>query len=50
MDALLFSRKEARYATAMVASRLKPGAGASLGPLKLTQTDPPVLPGPGWST
>ncbi len=48
MDALLFSRKEARYATAMVASRLKPGAGASLGPLKLIQTEPPALPGPGW--
>lgn len=48
MDALLFARKEARYAAAMVASRLKPGAGASLGPLKLTQIEPPALPGPGW--
>lgn len=48
MDALLFARKEARYAAAMVASRLKPGAGAALGPLKLTQTEPPALPGPGW--
>ena len=48
MDALLFSRKEARYVAAMAAARVKPGAGASVGPLKLTQLDPPVLPGPGW--
>ena len=48
MDALLFSRKEARYVAAMAASRVKPGAGASVGPLKLTQLDPPALPGPGW--
>ena len=48
MDALLFSRKEARYVAAMAASRVKPGAGASVGPLKLTQLDPPVLPGRGW--
>ena len=48
MDALLFSRKEARYVAAMAASRVKPGAGASVGPLKLTQLDPPILPGPGW--
>ncbi len=48
MDALLFPRKEARYVAAMAASRIKPGAGASVGPLKLTQLDPPDLPGPGW--
>ena len=48
MDALLFSRKEARYVAAMAAARVKPGAGASVGPLKLTQLDPPALPGPGW--
>ena len=36
MDALLFSRKEARYVAAMAAARIKPGAGASVGPLKLT--------------
>ena len=29
MDALLFSRKEARYVAAMAAARIKPGAGAS---------------------
>lgn len=48
MDALLFPRKEVRYVAAMAASRLKPGAGASVGPLKLTQLDPPELPGDGW--
>jgi len=48
MDALLFPRKEVRYVAAMAASRLKPGAGASVGPLKLTQPDPPDLPGVGW--
>ncbi|MEC9058716.1 MAG: zinc-binding dehydrogenase [Actinomycetota bacterium] len=48
MDALLFPRKEVRYVAAMAVSRLKPGAGASVGPLKLTQLDPPELPGDGW--
>ena len=48
MDALLFPRKEARYVAAMAASRIKPGAGASVGPLTFTQLDPPSLPGPGW--
>tara|TARA_B100001250_G_scaffold391669_1_gene392789 strand:- start:5519 stop:6679 length:1161 start_codon:yes stop_codon:yes gene_type:complete len=48
MDALLFPRKEVRYVAAMAASRLKPGAGAAVGPLKLTQLDPPELPGDGW--
>ena len=48
MDALLFPRKEVRYVAAMAASRLKPGAGASVGPLKLTQLEPPELPGDGW--
>ena len=48
MDALLFPRKEVRYVAAMAASRFKPGAGASVGPLKLTQLDPPELPGTGW--
>jgi threonine dehydrogenase-like Zn-dependent dehydrogenase len=48
MDALLFPRKEARYVAAMAASRIKPGAGASVGPLKFTQLDPPDLPGAGW--
>ena len=48
MDALLFPRKEARYAAAMAASKIRPGAGAKVGPLHLTQIDPPELPGSGW--
>ncbi len=48
MDALLFPRKEARYAAAMAASRFKPGAGATYGPLTFTELDEPTLPGPGW--
>lgn len=48
MDALLFPRKEARYAAAMAASKFRPGAGATFGPLHLAQTDEPHLPGEGW--
>lgn len=48
MRALEFSRKEARYAAAALASRLRPGAGAAAGPLELVDTAPPDLPGPGW--
>ena len=29
----------------MAAARIKPGAGASVGPLKLTQLDPPICLG-----
>lgn len=48
MKALRFSRKEARYAAAMVASRLRPGAGAAVGPLDLVDDDPPELPADDW--
>jgi len=48
VKALRFSRKEARYAAAMVASRLRPGAGAAVGPLDLIDDDPPELPAEGW--
>ena len=48
MKALQFSRNEVRYAAAAVASRLRPGAGATWGPLKLVHDDPPELPGTGW--
>ena len=48
VKALRFSRKEARYAAAALASRLRPGAGATWGPLKLINDDPPDLPGEGW--
>lgn len=48
MKALQFERKEARYAAAVVASKLSPGAGASVGPISLADIDEPELPGPDW--
>jgi threonine dehydrogenase-like Zn-dependent dehydrogenase len=48
MDALVFPRKEARYAAAMAMGRIKPGAGATYGPLTLTTISPPELPTDGW--
>ncbi len=48
MKALVFSRKPARFAAAVVAGRLSPGAGAKVGPLSLRDVDAPDLPGPGW--
>jgi threonine dehydrogenase-like Zn-dependent dehydrogenase len=48
MKALVFSRKPARYAAAMVAGALRPGGGAKVGPLRLRDVDPPELPGDGW--
>lgn len=50
MKALEFSRKPARYAAAMVAGRLRPGAGAEVGPLRLRDLDPPELPTDAWVT
>lgn len=49
MKALLFERKEARYAAASVMSRVRPGAGAGVGPLRLADIDPPDLPDDSWS-
>jgi len=49
MKALVFSRKPARYAAAVVAGRVASGAGAKVGPLRLHEDhDIPDLPGPGW--
>jgi threonine dehydrogenase-like Zn-dependent dehydrogenase len=48
MKALVFSRKPARYAAAMVAGSLRPGRGARFGPLSLRDVDPPELPGLDW--
>jgi threonine dehydrogenase-like Zn-dependent dehydrogenase len=48
MKALEFSRKPARYAAAMVAGALRPGAGASVGPLRLRDLGEPDLPAEGW--
>ena len=48
MKALVFERSVPRFAAARVASSLAPGGGARVGPLRLTDVDPPGLPGPGW--
>jgi threonine dehydrogenase-like Zn-dependent dehydrogenase len=48
VKALVFSRKPARYAAAVVAGALRPGGGAKVGPLQLRDVDPPELPGPDW--
>ncbi|WP_419842326.1 zinc-dependent alcohol dehydrogenase [Candidatus Poriferisodalis sp.] len=48
IKALIFERKELRFAAAMAVGRLKPGSGAGVGPLRLTETVPPELPGDDW--
>ena len=48
MKALVVERKELRYVAAMAASRIRPGAGAAVGPLRLRDIDAPALPGDGW--
>jgi threonine dehydrogenase-like Zn-dependent dehydrogenase len=48
VKAVLFERKPARYAAAAVAGRIVPGRGASVGPLRLADVDPPDLHGDGW--
>ncbi|WP_420622491.1 zinc-dependent alcohol dehydrogenase [Candidatus Poriferisodalis sp.] len=48
MQALVFERKELRFAAAMAAGKIKPGSGAGVGPLRLTEMDPPELPGGDW--
>jgi len=48
VKALRFSRNEGRYAAAMVASKLRAGAGAAVGPLSLIDDDEPDLPTTDW--
>ena len=48
MKALLFERRESRYAAAMITSRLSPTTGALVAPLRLADVDEPEIPGPGW--
>lgn len=48
MKALEFSRSEARYAAAAISARIRPGSGATTGPLTLVEIDEIELPGPGW--
>lgn len=48
MKALLFERRESRYAAAMITSRISSTAAALVSPLRLAEIDEPELPGPGW--
>ncbi len=49
MKALQIDRSAARFGAARLASGIKPGGGGGrFGPVRLTDTDPPALPGPDW--
>lgn len=48
MKALVFERSLPKYGAAMVAGRVRPGAGARVGPLRLAEVDEPAVPGPDW--
>jgi threonine dehydrogenase-like Zn-dependent dehydrogenase len=47
--ALRVERSVPRFAAARLASGLRPGGGAHLGPLRLGDIDEPERPGPGWT-
>ena len=49
MKALVLERNVARFAAARVVSTVSgSGRAAGVGPLRLVDTEPPELPGPGW--
>jgi threonine dehydrogenase-like Zn-dependent dehydrogenase len=48
MKALVFERSLPRFAAAKVAGAWSAGSGARVGPLRLTDMEPPELPQPGW--
>lgn len=48
VKALEFSRKEARYVAAALSARIRPGSGATTGPLDLVDKNEVKLPGPDW--
>jgi threonine dehydrogenase-like Zn-dependent dehydrogenase len=48
MRALVVERSVARFTAARVASEWRNGSGTRLGPLRLIDTEPPEIPGPGW--
>jgi len=50
VKALVFERKEARYAATALTTRLTETAAPRLAPLRLADIDPPALPGAGWHT
>ena len=45
MKALKFKRNIPRYAAAKIAGNIKPGSGASFGPIDLVHEDAPKSPG-----
>lgn len=49
MTTLRIERSVPRFAAARLASSLGSGRGAALGPLRLTDDEPPVLPGADWA-
>jgi threonine dehydrogenase-like Zn-dependent dehydrogenase len=49
MKGLVFERNLARFAASRMVSTLGgSGRGVAVGPLRLTDVEPPELPGPGW--
>jgi len=48
MRALVFERKEVKFVAAAAASRLKPGVGSRVGPLKLGEIAEQKLPNGDW--
>ncbi len=48
MRSLVFERNLPRFAASRIASTFGSGRGAAVGPLRLLDTEPPELPGPGW--
>ncbi len=48
MKTLVIERNVARFAAARVASAFGTGRGAALGPLRLTDAEPPAIPSDGW--
>ena len=48
VQALRFNRSDFKYVAAMAAAKLRPGAGATVGPLSLVDDKPPGLPDDTW--
>lgn len=48
VKALVFERRETRYAAAMVAARISPSSTVNVGPLRLADIEPPELPDGDW--
>ena len=48
MKALVYERNPVKFAATAAASKVRPGVGARVGPLRLTDVSEPDLPGEGW--